>query len=498
MKIVKFFPLGFMLLLILTSCSQAAQNESLVEIQPTEEVIPYRNPALYQTNLVTAAQEYASLVETATIYAGEIEIDSSLQLVQGNLQVYFINNEEAPLSEIYFRLFPNFNGGEYTIEAVKVDGAEATWELTSRATSLQIALPQPLQVGEELKIALSFSLSIPAEMGGNYDIFGYVHNILALDNLLPTIPVYDEAGWHIDTPSSNGDLPFLDASFYHLQITAPEEMVLASSGTETITEVNAENGMQTIEVVAGPIRDLYLSASPDYTVKTIVSDETEINIYLIPEYDLYQDEVLEITQNALTLFGEQFGAYPYTEFDIATSPVASAMEYPGIIAIGFDILAEGSPISPYPEMLTLAIVHEIAHQWFYNMVGNNQAAQPWLDETFAQYLTHLYFQEIKGSSTSLDIYVGASWDRINREETPIGLPVSEYQSTKYAPIVYSRGLHFFIALEGQLGKDMLTDITKDYFQSHLWQIAGPDDFKNTAEAKCECDLSELWQAWVLP
>ena len=69
---------------------------------------------------------------------------------------------------------------------------------------------------------------------------------------------------------------------------------------------------------------------------------------------------------------------------------------------------------------------------------------------------------------------------------------------EYSPIVYARGLHFLLELEYQLGEDVLAAALKEYFQSNIWLNVGPDDFKNVAESKCECDLSEFWQEWVLP
>ena len=94
--------------------------------------------------------------------------------------------------------------------------------------------------------------------------------------------------------------------------------------------------------------------------------------------------------------------------------------------------------------------------------------------------------------------IGKSWSRINREKIPIGMPVLDYQRSNYFPIIYSRGMSFLLNLEDQLGEELFATVLKDYFQTYLWRIAGPDDFRNIAETKCECDLSDLWREWVLP
>jgi aminopeptidase N len=132
------------------------------------------------------------------------------------------------------------------------------------------------------------------------------------------------------------------------------------------------------------------------------------------------------------------------------------------------------------------------------MVGNDQVNLPWLDESFVMYLTHLYFQDIEGSAYGYDAAIGRSWNRVSRAAIPIGMPVTEYAKTEYSPIVYARGMYFLLELEYQLGADVLSAALKEYFQANIWSIVGPDDFRIVAESKCDCDLSELWQEWILP
>jgi aminopeptidase N len=56
-------------------------------------------------------------------------------------------------------------------------------------------------------------------------------------------------------------------------------------------------------------------------------------------------------------------------------PLSSGIEYPGALQFG-DLRAR-----QLPELAA----HELAHQWFYGLVGNDQARDPWLDEGFATY-----------------------------------------------------------------------------------------------------------------
>ncbi len=73
---------------------------------------------------------------------------------------------------------------------------------------------------------------------------------------------------------------------------------------------------------------------------------------------------------ALEDFGRRFGPYPWPTFTFAITPqLGGGIEYPGHVMQGQNTLGVTS--------------HEVGHQWFYGLVGNNQGRDPWLDEGLA-------------------------------------------------------------------------------------------------------------------
>src|SRR5205085_810999 len=58
------------------------------------------------------------------------------------------------------------------------------------------------------------------------------------------------------------------------------------------------------------------------------------------------------------------------------------MEYPGIV---FVEMTPGSAYGRSWAHTAALLAHELAHQWFYGIVGNNQWREPWLDESFATF-----------------------------------------------------------------------------------------------------------------
>ena len=68
-------------------------------------------------------------------------------------------------------------------------------------------------------------------MGGHYGLYGYFEDVLVLDTFYPMIPAYDEKdGWYSGFPQPNGDHTYNDTSFYIVQVKAPADLIMASSG----------------------------------------------------------------------------------------------------------------------------------------------------------------------------------------------------------------------------------------------------------------------------
>jgi aminopeptidase N len=153
---------------------------------------------------------------------------------------------------------------------------------------------------------------------------------------------------------------------------------------------------------------------------------------------------------------------------------------------------------PARVIMESTVVHEVAHQWFYSTVGNDQLDEPWLDESLAQYATFLYYRERYGmaGATGFRASLESRWERVDREPIPIGLPVADYSQQEYGAIVYGRGPLFLEALADEMGQATFDDFLRDYYQTQKWDIATTQRFKALAESHCDCDLTPLFEEWV--
>lgn len=454
---------------------------------------------MFAEGLIAAEQGLVDDLPGATVYHIDLEIADDFLSLSGREEVRYTNQEDEALGEVYFRLFPNVSGGAASVSGVKVDGedVEPVYELENSA--VRVPLPEALDPGEQITIQMSFTVEVPTEMGGNYGLFGYFDGVLVLDEFYPVIPVYDEEGWNVEVPPPTGDVTHFDASFYLVRVTAPAELTVVASGVEVGREL--ENGKQTLTFAAGPARDFYLAASDQYVTVSETVGETRVNSHTFAERRDGAELALEFAVDALESYNDRFGVYPYTEFDVVSTPMrALGIEYPGLTGISLDLFDPNAEILglPSPIILESAVAHEVAHQWFYNVVGNDQVDEPWLDEAVVQYVVKLYYLDTYGAGAAQgyrDSWVGR-WDRVDRADIPIGLPVGAYEDGEYGAIVYGRGPLFVETLAEEMGQATFDEFLRDYYQTYQWSIGTGEAFKGLAEEHCQCDLTPLFEEWV--
>jgi hypothetical protein len=472
--------------------------------------IAWDDRAIFHDGLIGQAQEVLGQLPGASVYHIDLQIADDFFVLQGREQVRYTNQEDVPLDEIYFRLFANTAGGASIVSDLKVDGQDVEPVYEFEDSALRVSLPETLQPGEQVVIQMNFDVKVPREMGGNYGLFGYFDDILVLDEFYPVIPVYDDEGWNVETPPPNADVPYFDASFYLVRVTSPDNLTVVASGVEVGREQEAGN--QVLTFAAGPARGFYIAASENYIAISETIGETTVNGYALPELADGSDLAVQFAVDALQSYSERFGVYPYTEFDIASTPMqAMGMEYPGMTAIALNLydLDENVYGLPARIMLESAVAHEVGHQWFYNVVGSDQVDEPWVDEAIVQYLTGLYYLDVYGPSG----FQGYSdswydrWRRVDMADVPIGLPAGVYEGVEYGAIVYGRGPIFVDALAEEMGRspvganapagqETFDEFLRDYYQTHKWGIGTSDSFRQLAEQHCQCDLTDLFEEWV--
>lgn len=477
------------------------------ENPPTEEVPPSKPEetsddvfALFRKGLVQSQQALLDELQGASMYSIQFTIQDDIVTTDGVAKVHYTNRESVPLDEIQFRLLPNVLSGQMKVASVRVNDQpfEPTYELQN--SLMRVPLYQPLRPGESVDIAIQFSVTVPSAIESNYGILAYYDGVLTLAHSYPMIAVYDDEGWNAEIPPNQGDPTYADASFFVVTVDAPSELVLVGSGREISRENNG--GRQIVTYGAGPARDFYLAASADYEVTSKTVGEVTFNSYATTGMAKGARVAIDVAAIALDYFGKQFAPYPYTEFDIISTPTyALGIEYPGVIAITDRLydMDDSTYDLPNSTIMETTVAHEAGHQWFYNLVGNDQLDEPWLDESLTQFATWQYYADQHGENGSIGFEQSlyTRWSRVY-ENIPIGKPVADYDGATYSAIIYGRGAFFFDALRNEMGAENFDAFMKDYVVSNSWGIGTTKNMKDLAEEHCRCDLTNLFDQWVTP
>lgn len=490
----QFWRLG--ILLIVIACQPT--------VSPTPTSTPLKTASgvfdIYAPALIPSARNDLTLVDRPTRYSLTLKYEANPPTLSGKQMVIYTNKESEPLHEIYFRLFANYpdSGGKITVTQVSVEDTPVIPELTVQNTALRVPLTKPLAPNDSLRIQLDFNVTIPRNSTSHYADFTADESVITLPTIYPLIPAYDEQGWHIELPPPYGDLVYADVSFYQVALTVPADMLVIASGS-TLDVVRHNDGTTTWHIVGIPMRDFDINLTTRLQKASVVVGETTINSYFEPADAEGGKKALDVAKNAFEVFQRLFGPYPYRELDVVQTPTtAGGIEYPGIVVIGRKLYSD--PKSA--DFFEFATAHEVAHQWWYGVVGNDQVNYPWVDEALAQYSTLLYYEDKRGAASASNILRNvfqAPYNRAKNEgrDMPVNQPVSAFTESDYGAIVYGKAPLFYDALRKQMGEEKFRNFLKTYFERFKYKIAFPDDILKTAEEVCGCTLQAEYQQWIL-
>ena len=111
------------------------------------------------------------------------------------------------------------------------------------------------------------------------------------------------------------------------------------------------------------------------------------------------------------------------------------------------------------------LVHEVAHMWFYGMVGDDQYRDPWLDEAFASYAEGLVDQPSAAA-------VQNTLARPGR----VGAAIGDFANdAEYFSTVYGKGEAALLTARQQAGPDRFDAALRCYIDTNAWRIARPSD-----------------------
>lgn len=433
-----------------------------------------------------------------TVYTMNWELNDDLSELHGTQRVIFANNTGKSISEIYFRLFANFPGGEGSIDVtrVQISGRGAETRLEAQDTALRVSLGRPIGTGRTIILQLEYDVKIPSTASVRYSDFITTSWVTTLPTIYPIIPAYDAQGWHLEVPPAYGDLVYADSSVYDVTITTPARYNVIASG-QLVQEL-AEDGKVSRRFIAAPMRDFDANITSTLVSTTATLDDITIRSWYDPAHADAGKRALDWTVEAMRVYQKRIGPYPFKELDLVETPTtAGGIEYPGVITVATGLYTDPGQLN----FFEFATAHEAAHQWFYSTVGNDQINHPWMDEALAQYVTLTYFEERYGKETARGIqenYFDKQYETAKARygDRPAGLPVGAYDEDAYGAFIYSKGPKFFQAIRDRIGDEAFFKSLQTYYERFKYRNARPSDMLGVFNEISGEDLTPLYEKWI--
>lgn len=445
------------------------------QMQPINTMMPApttpMNPACESTAGLPAVQH---VVNATVDYEGhQVAVEQA---------IFYINETATPLSTLVLDIEPNRLPNAFTLSSVTPLETVTSYELTGRRLTLDLA--QPLEPDCGIDVTLNFGLRLPVierGLSGFTGYFGYSIRQMNLGHWLAVMAVYEGDEWVTHNVVPIGEQTVVDIADWDITLTvnnAPPNMIVAAPGTMT------RDGA-TWRFVHPNAREFALSMSPFFNVyEQPTVDDVNVQLYAFGENEVNtasgvvsgSQQTLTAAAQALEMYSDLFGAYPYDRFVVVQGDFPDGMEFSDLVFVSdrwFEINS-GTAES----FLTFITVHEVSHQWWYARVGNDQALNPWLDEALATYSEYIYYEEFFPDSTNwwwdfrVNQYVG---DRFSGNR--VDSTVYQFASIRdYINAVYLRGALMLDDLRAVLETEAFFDWLRRYAEAGEGRIVTPDLF----------------------
>jgi hypothetical protein len=258
------------------------------------------------------------------------------------------------------------------------------------STSASLDLPILVAPGDSIDFYFDFTVKVPKF----FSRMGHNGNHYEISQWYPKIAVYDAKGWHADGYHYIGEF-YGDYGSFQVGLTVPKDFKIGSTGEEIIdlgdTVSQGNDPTWYYLFAADNVHDFAWCANPEYSEISELHGDIAIKILYRPGQKERWKNVMQYAKDALDYYGKWYGQYPYSTLTVCDGDMAAGggMEYPNMV-----IVSTGE--DKYTRTLEMVVMHEIGHQWFYGILGNNEMDEAWLDEGINSFSEQRYFEEKYG------------------------------------------------------------------------------------------------------
>jgi hypothetical protein len=427
------------------------------------------------------------------MYELSVKLDYQQRTAGVQQKITYPNLSSNPLDHLLLIVEPSLYAGVFHLNRVFLEGEGLLENYTLEQDRLTVLLPRPLEPESALVLELSYELilpPIPPPAGGEKpQPFGFTAGQLNLVDWYPYVPPRSDQGdWVANPPWFFGEHQVYEAADFQVElelVSPPAGLVLAASSEPVV-----EGSIHKFSHLHA--RNFALSASHLYQVLEQEVDGILVFVYVFPGDETAGQAALEDTARAVQVFSRVFGSYPRSSLSVVAADFLDGMEYDGLFFLNRAFFQHyaGTPRS----YLTIISVHETAHQWWYGLVGNDQAIEPWLDESLCTFSELLFYEEVYPEM--VDWWWGF---RVHpyQPRGKIGSPIYAYSGAReYRDAVYLHGAVFLSEVRSTVGADTFAQFLQAYAARHAFQVADGNSFLSLLREFASDDLDFLIQKYI--
>ena len=390
-----------------------------------------------------------SSIAVQTVYT----LKTSLSFAAGTLSttetIVVTNRAGGTISKLNLSVTPRAFNELTSLRNLTVDGRAVTARWTNNS-NLEVQLGKNLPDDATATVRFTFAVRATGVIGTSLEgRLSKANGIMQVSSWFPIV--------------SDGHLTRYPGDSQHTRIAKKIRLELTTDSSAVRiaapgTRISSSGRFHVYEMTN--TRDFAFAASPNFLVASGSAAGVAVSVYFTTGAGT---TALSRAMAAIAKYEAVYGQYQWGRFVIAqTGRPSSGNEYPGIVFIGGPLLA-------YRDV----VAHEVAHQWWYAMVGNDQLREPWLDEGLAEFTAEYFYGTLEPYNSIRPV------NSTVHEFPNLPAPMTSDDPDSYDQTIYFKASQFLDQLRRRMGTTAFFAGLRDLFALNRNGIVTSREFYDT-------------------